>query len=267
MRLDHSSTAVVTGAGSGIGAALARGLDAKGVRLALCDVDEARLAEASKALRGTPMLARVDVGDAAAIRAFADEVVERHGAPDLVVANAGVSLAGDFLSSTPEDWDWIVGINLWGVVNTNRAFLPAMVERDRGWIANLSSLFGIIGVPNCSAYCATKAAVRGFTESLHQELARTGVGVSCIHPGGVATRIASDGRAGARMFGGLTKEGSEKIIARGLPPERAAEIILTGIEREKARILVGRDAWLIDKLQRIAPVGYRDLIRVASRYL
>ncbi|MCB9679660.1 MAG: SDR family oxidoreductase [Alphaproteobacteria bacterium] len=265
MRLENSSTAVVTGAASGIGEALARALDARGVRLALCDVNEARLAEVAGSLRQTPLVRGVDVRDAEAVQAFADEVLSAYGAPDLVIANAGVALAGDFLSGAPADWDWIVDINFWGVVNTCRAFLPAMVERKRGWIANVSSIFGIIGVPNCTAYCATKAAVKGFTESLDQELRATGVGVSCIHPGGVSTRITKDGRVGSRMFGGLTKERSVRIIERGMPPEQAAGIILRGIERGQPRILVGRDAWFLDKLQRLAPVRYRDLVRLGSK--
>jgi len=265
MRFDHSSTAVVTGAASGIGAALAAALDAKGVQVALCDVDEAGLAKVASTLQQTPLTETVDVSDSDAVHRFAKRVLQEHGPPDLTIANAGVALAGDFLSGTPEEWEWIFGVNFWGVVYTCRAFLPAMIERDKGWLVNISSVFGLIGVPNCSAYCATKAAVKGFTESLDLELRDSRVGVSCVHPGGIATNIVNKARSGANMFGGQSRDRSARIIANGMHPDRAASIILHGAEREKKRILVGRDAWVLDKIQRLAPVGYRRLIELASK--
>ena len=261
MQLGSHSLAVITGAGSGIGAALARRLDRQGVRLALCDLHRDRVDAVAAGLSGTPLVGTVDVADKDAIYAFAARVTDEAGAPDLVVANAGVSLLGTFDEADLADWEWVVDINFWGVVHTNRAFLPAMVQQRRGTIVNISSLFGLIGVPNCAAYCATKAAVRGFTESIQQELVDSGVRVACVHPGGVATAIAKDGRVGSKLLGRVTRKSSEKIIARGIEPDEAARIILTGVERDRLRILVGRDAWLLDKIQRIAPVAYRTLIR------
>lgn len=260
MRLDGTKSAVVTGAASGIGAALARDLDRRGVRLALADLDLDRLRSVSGELKQTPVLMALDVSDRESMEAFAAKALEANGTPDLVVANAGVSLVGDFLNADQADWEWLFGVNFWGVVHTNRAFASAMVDRGSGTLVNISSLFGLIGVPNCAAYCATKAAVRGFTESIQQELHRTGVSVCSVHPGGVATRIAEDGRTGT-MVGKMSRERSAKIISRGMPPEKAAAIILSGVERGKKRVLVGRDAWLLDKIQRFAPVRYRDIVR------
>ncbi len=261
MQLDRNSLAVVTGAGSGIGAAIARRLDRQGVRLALCDIQRERLDRVAAGLTGDPLVETVDVGDKAAIDAFAARVLDESGVPDLVVANAGVSLLGDFESAEMSDWNWLFDINFWGVVHTNRAFLPAMRERDRGTIVNISSIFGIIGVPNCAAYCASKSAVKGFTESIQQELFDTRIRVACVHPGGVSTNITKDGRVGSRLFGGMTRGRSVKAIERGISPDEAAGIIVRGVERDKLRILVGKDAWLIDKIQRLAPVGYRALVR------
>jgi NADP-dependent 3-hydroxy acid dehydrogenase YdfG len=264
MQLDHTTLAVVTGAGSGIGAALARHLDRKGVRLALCDIHRERLDEVAAGLAGDPLVETVDVADKEAIYAFAARVHDEAGVPDLVIANAGVSLLGDFDSAEMSDWEWVVDINFWGVVHTNRAFLSKMVERDRGTVVNISSIFGIIGVPNCAAYCAAKSAVKGFSESIQQELQDTGVRVACVHPGGVATNITRDGRVGSRMFGRINRKRSIKVIERGIHPDEAAQIILGGVERGRLRILVGRDAWLIDKIQRVAPVRYRKLLRRLS---
>lgn len=257
--------AVVTGAASGIGAALARELDRRGGPVALCDVDGARLEAASAGLRD-PLLAEVDVADPDAMRAFGARVLAERGAPSLVIANAGVSLSGDFLRGTDEDWRWIVDINLWGVVHTARAFVPAMVDARAGRFVAVSSIFGIIGVPNQTAYCATKAAVRGFAESLGQELRGTGVEVSCVHPGGVATNIVRGGRMRETVLG-LTRARAEKVIDRGMAPERAAQIVLDGCDRGRRRILVGSDARLLDVLQRLMPTRYRDVVAWGSKVL
>lgn len=261
----HGGVAVVTGAASGIGAALARELDRRGARVALCDVDGARLESASAGLRD-PLLAEVDVADADAMRAFGERVLAERGTPVLAIANAGVNLSGDFLHGTDEDWRWIVDINLWGVVHTARAFVPPMVEARAGRFVAVSSILGIIGVPNQTAYCATKAAVRGFAESLGQELRPSGVEVSCVHPGGVATNIVRGGRMGETVLG-LTRTRAEKVIDRGMPPERAARIVLDGCAAGKRRILVGNDARMLDLLQRLLPTRYRDVVAWGSKVL
>jgi NADP-dependent 3-hydroxy acid dehydrogenase YdfG len=266
MRVRAGAVAVVTGAGSGIGAALARELAGRGARLALCDIDLDAVERVARTLPAPAVVARVDVSDAQTMQAFADRTRAELGVPALVFANAGVSLTGDFLHGDPADFAWVVDVNLWGVVHTARAFLPGMVEAGEGRFVAVSSVFGIIGVPNQTAYCATKAAVRGFAESLDQELAGTGVGVTCVHPGAVATNIVRGGRFRETVHG-LSPKRAEALIDRGMSPDRAASIVLDGVERGQRRVLVGGDARLLDLLQRLFPVRYRDLVRWgASRF-
>ncbi|GIF49213.1 NADP-dependent 3-hydroxy acid dehydrogenase YdfG [Asanoa ferruginea] len=254
-------TAVITGAASGIGRALAQRLSAAGCPVAVADIDESGLKEQFNG----PVLRRVlDVRDAAAVKEFAGEV--RSWAPGRIGAvfnNAGVAIGSTVLGAVAEDDDWLHSINFQGVVNGVRAFLPILVAQDSGAMVNTSSVYGLIGVPNQSAYCAAKFAVRGFTEALRQELRGTGVRAVTIHPGGVKTNIARNARFRADPEGrGRTHEqiaAEFDAIAR-TTPERAAEIIHKGVDRGKARILVGPDAYLVDALARLAPTHYFDII-------
>jgi NADP-dependent 3-hydroxy acid dehydrogenase YdfG len=255
-------TAVITGAASGIGRALAVRLSAAGCPVAIADVDEAGLKQADLA---GPVLRRVlDVRDAAAVTAFAGEVREWAPAPlGAVFNNAGVAIASPVLGAVPEDDDWLHDINFRGVVNGVRAFLPLLVAQDSGTIVNTSSVYGLIGVPHQSAYCAAKFAVRGFTEALRQELRGTGVRAATVHPGGVKTNIARNARIRADPEGrGRTHEqlAAEFDAVARTTPERAAAIIHRGVDRGKARILVGPDAYLIDALARLAPTRYFDIV-------
>jgi NAD(P)-dependent dehydrogenase (short-subunit alcohol dehydrogenase family) len=257
-------TVMVSGAGSGIGRALAQRLSSAGSPVAIADISELGLKETESTLRG-PVLSRVlDVGDAAAQLDFAAAVrAWMPAALGAVFNNAGVAVAATVLDGPPEDDDWLHQINFHGVVNGTRAFLPILVEQDEGVIVNTSSVFGLVGMPYNSAYCASKFAVRGFTDSLRQELRGSGVSAVNVHPGGISTNIVRNGRIRSDPGGlGRTKEQmvEEFEAITRTSPERAAEIIHRGVERGKARILVGPDAYMFDALARITPTHYFDLI-------
>jgi NAD(P)-dependent dehydrogenase (short-subunit alcohol dehydrogenase family) len=261
---------VITGAASGIGRALAQRLSGLGSPVALADVDEAGLQKTVAALPG-PVLARVlDVRDAAEVARFAEEVRAWSPAPlAAVFNNAGVAVTSTVLDSVPEDDEWLFAIDYWGVVHGTRAFLPILVAQDDGVIVNTSSVYGLLGVPYQSAYCAAKFAVRGFTEALRQELRGTGVRAVAVHPGGVTTNIARNARIRTDPEGlGRTREqlAAQFEAVTMTSPEKAAAVIHRGVERGRARILVGPDAYLIDALARIAPSHYDAVLaRVRAR--
>lgn len=257
-------TAVISGAASGMGRSLAQRLAAHGCPVAITDVDERELKETEASIAG-PVLSRVlDVRDADAQLAFADEV--RDWTPTVVGAvfnNAGVNLASTVLDAEPHDDQWLWDINFHGVVNGTRAFLPMLVDQDEGAIVNTSSVFGLAAVPNQSAYCSAKFAVRGFTDSLRQELRGTGVTAINVFPGGVNTNIVRNARIREDPEGrGTTRAQlvAEFAATTMTEPDRAAEIIHRGIEAGKARILIGLDAHFLDILSRIAPTRYLDVV-------
>jgi NAD(P)-dependent dehydrogenase (short-subunit alcohol dehydrogenase family) len=263
LRTYDGSTCVLTGAGSGIGRALAVELAGRRARLALSDVDEVGLAETAAACRGLGGEVRtylLDVADRAAVFAHADEVRQDLGAVHLVVNNAGVALHGLISELSEEDFRWVMDIDFWGVVHGTQAFLPHLVASGNGQIANVSSVFGLIAVPKQGAYNAAKFAVRGFTEALRQEMRMAGspVAVSCVHPGGVRTAIARRARAAASEDKAEMARTFDKL-ARTSPP-RAARIILKGLERDRARILVGPDAWLLAGLPRALGAHYTRVV-------
>ena len=252
--------AVVTGAGSGIGRALAQRLAAAGSPLALADVDEAGLAETAQSIgSGKALLTTqvVDVAEEAAVNAFAEEVGKRHGRVTLLINNAGVAMEGTFEEISLDDFRWLMNINFWGVVYGVKFFLPMLKREQRAHIVNISSLYGLIAPPGQPAYSSSKFAVRGFTECLRHELAKTSVHVSCVHPAGIRTAIARRARVGA----GVKRTDVEEKVARfekyfRTTPEEAATRILRGVERSKPRILIGSDAYKIDILQRLRPGTY-----------
>jgi NADP-dependent 3-hydroxy acid dehydrogenase YdfG len=257
-------TAVITGAASGIGRALARRLSSHGCPVALADVNEQALKETEAGLDG-PTLSRVlDVRDAAAQQDFADEVRDWAPAPlGAVFNNAGVAVSSNVLDSVVEDDQWLWDINFHGVVNGTRAFLPILAAQDSGAIVNTSSVFGLVGMPTQSAYCAAKFAVRGFTDSLRQELRGTGVRAINVHPGGINTNIVANARFRKDPAG--RGRSHEQMVAEFAAitltqPDRAAEIIHRGVERGRARILVGPDAYVFDALGRIAPTHYYGVV-------
>jgi len=265
-RTINGRTVVISGAASGIGRALAQRLSARGCPVAMTDIDERGLKETEAGLGGATLTRVLDVRDAEAQRDFADDVRDWAPAPlGAVFNNAGVAIASSVLESIPEDDNWLWDINFHGVVNGTRAFLPILVEQDAGAIVNTSSVFGLGGVPNQSAYCSAKFAVRGFTDSLRQELRGTGVTAINVHPGGVNTNIVRNARyrKDPEGLGRSHEQLVEEFAALSMTqPDKAAEIIHRGVERGKARILVGLDAYAFDLLTRVAPTHYYD---VASR--
>ena len=261
-------TVMITGAASGIGRSLAQRLSRHGSPVAIADLDERGLKETEASLHG-PSLSRVlDVRDAAALHEWAAEV--RAWMPTALAAvfnNAGVAVASTVLDAVPEDDEWLREINFQGV-NGTRAFLPILVEQDDGVIVNTSSVFGLLGIPYQSAYCASKFAVRGFTESLRQELRGTGVGAVTVHPGGITTNIARNGRIRTDPEGrGRSHDqiASEFEALTMTSPDKAAAVIQAGVERGKARILVGPDAYFFDALARLAPTHYYDVLSVLEK--
>lgn len=253
--------AVVTGAGSGIGRALAQALGARGCRLALADVNAATLAETARGLPGA-MTQALDVADRKAVYAFADAVKQRFGTAHVVINNAGVAVSQSVNDMTWEDFEWLMGINFWGVAYGTKAFLPMLLAQDEGAIVNLSSVFGIVGVPMQSAYNAAKFAVRGFTEALRHELKDTKVRSICVHPGGIKTNIARASRFYRDPFGNTDRSGMADRFERlaHTTPEQAAETIVRGIEKGSPRVLIGSDAVFIDILQRLMPVRYHAVM-------
>ncbi|HJL14103.1 MAG TPA: SDR family oxidoreductase [Sandaracinaceae bacterium LLY-WYZ-13_1] len=262
---------VITGAASGIGRGLALELADRGSDLALCDVNEAGLTETARmaeALGRTVTRKVVDVADRKAVYTFADEVLTEHGRVDAIVNNAGVSVTDTVAEMSYDDLEWIVDINFWGVVYGTKAFLPALLERGDGWIVNVSSVFGLVAFPSQSAYNATKFAVRGFTESLRQELEGTGVTASCVHPGGIKTNIVRSSRFRRAHDGPVPREEFVADFDRmaRTSPEEAGRVIADGMERRAPRILIGNDARMIEAIARMAPVSYPGLFkRLADR--
>ena len=250
--------AAITGAASGIGRALAEQLADAGCHLALSDIDEAGLAETVSRCegRGVKVTAtRVDVADRDAVIAWADQVVAEHGKVNLVCNNAGVAVGFSVESMSYDDLDWLLGINLGGVLNGTKAFLPHLKASGEGHIVNVSSVFGLIGVPTQSAYNAAKFGVRGFTEALRLELKIDRSPVSCtvVHPGGVNTNIVRSARMDAAAAGGRDPVAGFEKIAR-TSPEDAAAAILGAVRKDKRRVVIGRDGKLIDLISRL-PAG------------
>ena len=260
---------MITGAGSGIGRALALALAERGARLAVSDIDEAAVeatADAAAARGAYVLHDRLDVSDREAVFAYADTVADRLGSANLVVNNAGVAVSQTVEAMAIEDLEWLMGINFWGVVYGSKAFLPQLIASGDGHLVNISSVLGMIAAPELSAYCAAKFAVRGFTEALREELliAKAPVTVSCVHPGGVKTGIARSARTNDQSPDELAAR-FDKIAF--LTPEKAAAIILRGVERGRARILVGVDAHLVDALQRVLGARYQRLMALAASRL
>ncbi|MCK2148376.1 SDR family NAD(P)-dependent oxidoreductase [Marinobacter alexandrii] len=261
-----NKVAVVTGAGSGIGRALAKALAARGCRLALSDVNGIGLAETVAGLKEADVRSyHLDVSDRDAIYAHAEAVAADFGQINLVINNAGVALSASIREMTDEDFKWVMDIDFWGVAHGSRAFLPHLIASGDGHVVNVSSVFGLIGVPKQSAYNAAKFAVRGFTEALRQEmkLEEQPVAVSCVHPGGIRTNIANAARMGRSENAAAQRKGFDKMAMT--TPEKAAAIIVKGILKDESRILVGPDAWGIEAINRLLGAAYQPLVERFSR--
>lgn len=260
--------AVITGAGSGIGQALALALAKAGAQLAISDINESNVADTAAqcaAMGAKVQHYKLDVGSREAIYRHADEVMAAFGQVNLVINNAGVAVNATVRELSDEDFEWLMNINFWGVIHGTRAFLPHLTASGEGHIVNISSIFGMIGVPKQSAYNAAKFAVRGFTESLRQEMAAEGsaIGVSCVHPGGVKTNIAKAARKGASDANNDLGAMFEKLAKT--TPAQAAEIILSGVKRNEARIFVGADAKALDLMQRLLGSRYQQIVGAAHK--
>lgn len=265
----RGKVAVVTGAGSGIGRALAEQLVKEGCALALADINAETLQSLAAELKSSGVRVTthvLDVAKRAAVYAFADEVLAQHGSAQLIINNAGVAVSQTVAELTYDDFEWIMGINFWGVVYGTKAFLPHLLKNNEGHIVNVSSVFGIIAVPTQSAYNSSKFAVRGFTEALREEVAQTNVRVSCVFPGGIKTNIARSARFYQDMQGMQDPRRAAANfdkIARTTPAE-AALVIINGIKRDDPRILIGADARLLDRVQRLVPASYSRLLSKLS---
>lgn len=268
--------AVITGAGSGIGRALALGLAQRGARLALADVDAASLAatgETAQRLGAEVATERLDVADRAAVLAYAEVVAARFGAVHQLYNNAGIAFSRTIAESDFADYERVLGVNLWGVIHGTKAFLPHLIAAGDGHVVNISSLNGYLAQPSMSHYCTSKFAVRGFTETLRAEMLAGGhpVRVSCVHPGGIKTSIAANALESARRLGlpvTAADEERRRLYERTLlrmPADRAAQIILAGVARDRSRILVGSDAKAVDVLVRALPAAYIRLVGAATR--
>ncbi|MFI7026914.1 SDR family NAD(P)-dependent oxidoreductase [Micromonospora sp. NPDC049900] len=257
-------TAVVTGAAGGIGAALAHGLARRGAALVLLDRDADGLDAVADAVRaaGRPVDTYVvDLADAAATEAVAGQLRDRHPAIRLLVNNAGVALGGRFDEVTFAEFTWVMEVNFRAVAQLTHALLPALRAAPGAHLVTVSSLFGLIAPPGQVAYAASKFAVRGFTEALRHELAADGIGVTCVHPGGIRTRIATDARVGSGVDRAEYEAGRqrfERLLT--IDPRTAAEAVLRGVARRRGRVLIGWSARLPDLMARVAPGGHGRLL-------
>lgn len=266
MRLASRQVAVVTGAASGIGEALAHGLAAKGLTLALADIAEEPLARVAATLRAqgaTVHTGALDVANRDAVHAFAESTARAVGPAQLVIANAGVATYGTFAEVPEAMFDWVLRINLHGVVHTARAFWPQLTAAPAAHFVAISSVFGLVAPANQSAYATAKFGVRGFTEVLRHETAGTALRVSVVHPGGIRTRIAEHARFDTARFTEAERQAKVQQFAQlaRTSPTAAAARIVRGIERDEPRILVGPDASVMAWLQRLMPVSYWRVLR------
>jgi NADP-dependent 3-hydroxy acid dehydrogenase YdfG len=256
-------TAAISGAASGIGRGVALRLARQGCPVAISDWNLDGLEETASMIDGPVLARRVDVRDRGAQMAFAAEVAEWAPEPiGMVLNNAGVTVSQLAADASPEDDEWVIDINFWGVVHGTRAFLPILLQQNSGAIVNVSSVFGLIGFPSQSAYCASKHAVRGYTESLRHELRGTGVRALTVHPGGVATHIVDNARFRADDLGGTDHDAmkAEFLQVARTSPGKAAATIQRGVERGNPRILIGPDAAALAGLIRAIPVRYFDVM-------
>ncbi|MFC9551264.1 SDR family NAD(P)-dependent oxidoreductase [Rhodococcus sp. NPDC056960] len=263
---------VITGAGSGIGRALALNLAGKGARLAISDMDTVGLAETARkaeALGAEVKSDHLDVTEREAVLAYADAVRAHFGTINQVYNNAGIAYHGEFEKSEFKDIEKIMDVDFWGVVNGTKAFLPHLIASGDGHVVNVSSLFGLLSMPGQSAYNSAKFAVRGFTESLRQEMliAKHPVKVTCVHPGGIKTAIARNATAGPGEDLDTFAKFFDQKLAR-TTPEAAAETIVTGVRKGKARVLIGADAKFLDAWVRVVGPSYQRVVAlIAGRVL
>ncbi len=253
MRRIEGRTAVITGAASGIGRATAIALQRAGADLALVDINEVELSHTRQLLSNKTRVTNhvADVSELTRMSALVDEVLEAHGRVEILVNNAGVGVAGTFLEQSLEDMQWLMGINFWGVVYGCKLFLPHLLLADEAHIVNVSSVFGVVGMPLSSSYCASKFAVRGLSEAMRAELADGPVGVTSVHPGGINTNIARDSRYFHERAD--ARDRAVTLFKGFLPPERVASAIVSAIRKNSQRVLVAKEAHVLDVAARLSP--------------
>ena len=268
-----NSVVAITGASSGIGKALALEISKQGGSVAISDMNADSLKQTASDCRAAGakgvLATTVDVSKRSQMQAWADEVQQHFGKVNVIINNAGVNLSACVEKMSYKDFEWVMDIDFWGVVYGSKSFLPHLKNSDWGHIVNISSLFGLIGIPNQSAYNAAKFAVRGFSESLRMELEMDGsnVGVSSVHPGGVKTNIVNSSVIKETLGRQVSPDDMKKQFSEQLArttPEQAAKDILRGIEKNKPRVLVGMDARIGDRIQRLMPTGYQKLVKLMS---
>jgi NADP-dependent 3-hydroxy acid dehydrogenase YdfG len=264
----QGKVAVITGAGSGIGRALALNLGEQGAKLALSDIDTAGLDETVRQVRALGVEVksdRLDVAEREAVLAYADAVFAHFGKVNQVYNNAGIAYNGNVVKSEFKDIERVIDVDFWGVVNGTKAFLPHVIASGDGHIVNVSSLFGLIAVPGQSAYNAAKFAVRGFTEALHQEMLVTKqpVRVTCVHPGGIKTAVARNATVADGENAQILADFYDKYLLAH-SPEMAARTIVNGVAKGHARVVIGMEAKAVDLLARITASGYQRIVAKAA---
>jgi short-subunit dehydrogenase len=267
MAYSEGKIAVITGAGSGIGQALALQLNSEGCALHLSDISNAGLDQTLSLLQRKDVDVHphpLDVADKAAMHAWAEQIAIQSGHVDIVINNAGVGYAATVEESDYEHQEWLMGINFWGVVYGTQAFLPLLRHSSQGHLVNISSVFGLIGVPTQSAYNAAKFAVRGYTEALRQELDGSNIHVCCVHPGGIKTNIARAARGGDPQMTADDRNNEFEKFARTTAQSAAAQII-RALEKRRKRLLIGADAKYISLISRLLPVRYTALLPGVAR--
>ncbi len=269
MKTLDDKVVVITGAGSGIGRALALDMARRGARLALSDWDTVGLGETATMVKeqtGTePRTDRLDVRDRAAMAAYAASVAEEFGVVNVIVNNAGITVHGNFADQSYEQFERVIDVDLWGVVHGTKEFLPHLIASGDGHVVNVSSIFGLHAMPGQSSYNAAKFAVRGLTEALRMEMliGKHPVGVTCVHPGGIKTNIVNNAEGAGDEDIEALKELFDKVLAN-TSPEKAAEVIVKGILKNKAKVLVGLDATVIDGLIRLSGPRYQRALALTS---
>lgn len=259
-------TAIITGAGSGIGRALALELNREGCQVVLADIDPGSLEETRSLLNGSAQVAVLDVSNRKQVEAFANKIL-RDTKIDILINNAGVASFGGITKVKYETFEWLMSINFWGAVYMTKSFLPHLLARPQSHLVNVSSAFGLVGIPNQVAYCSSKFALRGFTESLRQECRGTPLAVTLVFPGGIRTNIARSARSDVKMKKMEREENVQRFEGLlNIPPEKAAQVILQGIKRNAPRVLVGSGARMMDLLARIFPATYDAVIAARNPF-
>ena len=268
MRFLRFRTAVITGAASGIGRALAIEMAAHGMHLALVDINEAGLAETQRLVGHVKQIVSlhvVDVSNPDALEALPAAVLQNHRTVDVLVNNAGVTSIKSFHEESMADFDWVMTINVRALVHGTKVFLPHLMRRPEAHIINISSIFGIVGVPGQTSYCASKFAVRGFSEALQEELLNTPIGVTVVHPGGVATQVVSNARANDQQMKSHMVDAFQTLA---IPASEVARQIVVALQRKQERLVITREAVVGDWLKRIFPVwGNRLMAKLLIRFL